>query len=68
VSGNSQLADDEDVQRRVECLRDLKSHRHAAPRQSENDDVIAFAEATRNFAAQKMSGLDSVTKSRRPHQ
>ena len=38
---HAELAHDEDVERRLQCLGDLEGHRQAAARQAEDDDVPA---------------------------
>jgi len=39
MAGHAELADQEQVKRQVEPGRNLVRHRHAAPRQGEDDDV-----------------------------
>ena len=39
LTGNTKLANDEDVQGRIERLRHLEGHRHAATRQREHKNI-----------------------------
>jgi hypothetical protein len=39
VPRNSELSDDKHIKSQGQCLRDLKSHRNSAPRQTENGDI-----------------------------
>ena len=40
MTGNAELADEEDVERRIKFLRDLERDRDAAARQPKHDDVV----------------------------
>ena len=47
VAGDAELAHKEDVHRRSQRARDLDRHRHAAPRQAEDDHVVAPRDTSR---------------------
>ena len=40
MTGNAELADQKDVERRIKFLRDLKRHRDAAAREPKHDNVV----------------------------
>jgi hypothetical protein len=58
---NPQLADDEDIERRPQALRDLIRHRHATPGQAEDRDVVAVPVPLEQIS-QNSAGVPSVTK------
>ena len=61
VTGDAQLANDQRVQRRVESAGDLPGDGHAAPGQTEHDD-IASAAVRRQQTGQYAPCLCTVTK------
>ena len=42
MTGHAKFAHDKNIERKTEPLRDLKCNRNASPRQTKNNDVVAF--------------------------
>jgi hypothetical protein len=61
VAGESQLAHDEYIQRRMQRLRHLEADGHAAAGQREHDHVVAVA-IPRQRLREQLSGMAAVVK------
>ncbi len=60
--GHSQLADDEDIERRLECPGHFKGHRHAATRQGQHQHVRA-AGVLDQPRGESSAGLGTISES-----
>lgn len=62
--GDAELADNEDIERRIKSDRNLECHWHAAPRQSE-DQYIRLPSVVLQRLSKEAAGLYSVPEARR---
>ena len=63
---HAQLANDKDIQRRIERPRHLEGHRHAAPGQSEHRDIWA-AGVSHQPPRQPSTRISAVSESSQHH-
>src|SRR5439155_15142446 len=61
VTGNAELAHEEDIQRRLELASDLEGNRHAPARKAQHYDVVPTAVSAQALR-QEPPGLDPVAK------
>src|SRR6185503_8807519 len=62
VTRDAELAHDEHVERRPQRLGHMRRDRHAAPRQSEDDQVVALVELVRERAAELTAGVVAIAE------
>jgi hypothetical protein len=65
VAGQTELPDDEHVERRTECSRHFEAHRNAAARERQDDNVVPAGEVLETLGQQGASFL-SISKPNRP--
>ena len=63
MEGNTQLADHDHVEWRTEGLGNLEGHRHSAPWQSENDDVLSLEALLPEQFGEPLTGIGPVAES-----